>query len=130
MSNLPAPRRIIPTGGWGHQREAIAPGWHLCFLHSYARRNVLAEDGLPTEGGVLPKIPLPRRMYAGSTFTFDGEIRVGDKLRRDCVMEYMNWCNSGSNGAYFSRQGFYSSVPDNVKPLILKQNAMRLLGLT
>ena len=23
MSNLPAPRRIIPTGGWGHQREAI-----------------------------------------------------------------------------------------------------------
>lgn len=42
----------------------------------------------------------------------------GDKLRRDCVMEYMNWCNSGSNGAYFSRQGFYSSVPDNVKPLM------------
>ena len=33
--------------------EAIAPGWHLCFLHSYARRNVLAADGLPTEGGVL-----------------------------------------------------------------------------
>lgn len=63
--------------------EAIAPGWHLCFLHSYARRNVLAEDGLPTEGGVLPKIPLPRRMYAGSTFTFDGEIRVGDRLRRE-----------------------------------------------
>jgi len=43
---------------------------------------------------------------------------AGDKLRRDCVMEYMNWCNSGSNGAYFSRQGFYSSVPDNVKPLM------------
>jgi putative spermidine/putrescine transport system substrate-binding protein len=42
----------------------------------------------------------------------------GDKLRRDCVMEYMNWSNSGFNGAYFSRQGFYSSVPDNVKPLM------------
>ena len=26
---------------------------------------------------------MPRRMYAGSTFTFDGEIRVGDKLRRE-----------------------------------------------
>ncbi len=68
----------VPDAG-----EPIAPGWHLCFLHSYARRNVLAEDGLPTEGGVLPKIPLPRRMYAGSTFTFDGDIRVGDKLRRE-----------------------------------------------
>lgn len=42
----------------------------------------------------------------------------GDKLRRDCVMEYMNWCNSGFNGAYFSRQGFYSSVPDVIKPLM------------
>ena len=26
---------------------------------------------------------MPRRMYAGSTFTFDGDIRVGDKLRRE-----------------------------------------------
>jgi putative spermidine/putrescine transport system substrate-binding protein len=42
----------------------------------------------------------------------------GDKLRRDCVMEYMNWCNSGFNGAYFSRQGFYSSVPDNMKAIL------------
>jgi len=42
----------------------------------------------------------------------------GDKLRRDCVMEYMNWCNSGFNGVYFSRQGFYSSVPDTMKELL------------
>ena len=63
--------------------EPIAPGWHLCFLHSYARPASLAADGAPFEGGVLPKIPMPRRMYAGSTFTFDGEIRVGDKLRRE-----------------------------------------------
>jgi putative spermidine/putrescine transport system substrate-binding protein len=42
----------------------------------------------------------------------------GDKLRRDCVMEYMNWCNSGFNGVYFSRQGFYSSVPDTMKTLL------------
>ena len=25
--------------------EAIAPGWHLCFLHSYARRASLGKDG-------------------------------------------------------------------------------------
>ncbi len=63
--------------------DPIAPGWHLGFLHSYARRAQLGLDGLPVEGGVLPKIPLPRRMYAGSTFTFEGDIRVGDKLRRE-----------------------------------------------
>ncbi len=63
--------------------EPIAPGWHLCFLHSYARRGSLGADGAAVEGGVLPKIPMPRRMYAGSTFTFDGDIRMGDKLRRE-----------------------------------------------
>ena len=63
--------------------EPIAPGWHLCFLHSYARRASLGKDGAAAEGGVLPRIPMPRRMYAGSTFTFEGDIRVGDKLRRE-----------------------------------------------
>jgi 3-methylfumaryl-CoA hydratase len=63
--------------------EAIAPGWHLCYLHSYARRSALGVDGLPVEGGVLPRIPLPRRMYAGSTFTFEDDIRMGDRLRRE-----------------------------------------------
>lgn len=63
--------------------EPIAPGWHLLYLHSYARRAQLGRDGAAAEGGVLPKIPMPRRMYAGSTFTFEGDIRVGDKLRRE-----------------------------------------------
>ena len=82
--------------------EPIAPGWHLCFLHSYARRNVLAEDGLPTEGGVLPKIPLPRRMYAGSTFTFDGDIRVGDKLRRETEFSDVQVRGGGTGTPLFS----------------------------
>jgi 3-methylfumaryl-CoA hydratase len=63
--------------------EPIAPGWHLLYLHSYARRAQLSRDGAAAEGGVLPKIPMPRRMYAGSTFTFSGDIRVGDKLKRE-----------------------------------------------
>ena len=46
-------------------------------------RASLGKDGAAFEGGVLPEIPMPRRMYAGSTFTFDGDIRVGDKLRRE-----------------------------------------------
>ncbi|UYN94156.1 MAG: MaoC family dehydratase N-terminal domain-containing protein [Enhydrobacter sp.] len=68
----------VPEAG-----EPIAPGWHLLYLHSYARRAQLGKDGAAAEGGVLPRIPMPRRMYAGSTFTFDGDIRVGDRLRRE-----------------------------------------------
>ena len=39
-------------------------------------------------------------------------------LKRDCAIEYMNWYNSGWSGAFISRQGFYNSVPDNVKPFM------------
>jgi 3-methylfumaryl-CoA hydratase len=79
------------------QGEAIAPGWHLCFLHSYARPASLGNDGAAFEGGVLPKIPMPRRMYAGSTFTFDSDIRVGDKLRREIEFTDIQ-LRSGSTG--------------------------------
>ena len=82
----------VPKAG-----EPIAPGWHLCFLHSYARRAALGEDGLPTQSDVLPKMPLPRRMYAGSTFTFEGDIRVGDKLRRETEFTDVQ-LRSGSTG--------------------------------
>src|SRR5229473_2564237 len=41
--------------------EAIAPGWHLCFLHSYARRASLGKDGAAAEGGAAPTgVPLRR----------------------------------------------------------------------
>jgi 3-methylfumaryl-CoA hydratase len=42
--------------------EPIAPGWHLLFLHSYARPAQLGKDGAAFTGGVLPEIPMPRRM--------------------------------------------------------------------
>ena len=80
------------------QGEPIAPGWHLCFLHSYARRAQLGLDGAAAEGGVLPRIPMPRRMYAGSTFTFEGDIRVGDKLRRELEFTDIQ-LRQGSTGA-------------------------------
>ncbi|ACM39843.1 ABC transporter substrate binding protein (spermidine/putrescine) (plasmid) [Allorhizobium ampelinum S4] len=39
-------------------------------------------------------------------------------LKRECAIEYMNWYNSGWAGAFISRQGFYNTVPENVKPLM------------
>ena len=43
----------------------------------------LGADGLPISGGVLPEMPLPRRMYAGATLHFHEPILVGDKLTRE-----------------------------------------------
>ena len=78
--------------------EPIMPGWHLLYLHSHARPSQLGKDGAAVSGGVLPEIPMPRRMYAGSTFTFDGEIRVGDRLRREIEFSDVQ-LREGSTGA-------------------------------
>ena len=72
--------RDEPPPGIG---EPVPPGWHLAYFPDATKRRELAEDGLPTGRGVLPKMPLPRRMYAGATLTFHAPILVGDKLRRE-----------------------------------------------
>ena len=63
--------------------EPIPPGWHLAYFPEASRLSGLGADGLPLERGVLPKMPLPRRMYAGASLTFHAPILVGDKLRRE-----------------------------------------------
>ena len=63
--------------------EPIAPGWHLAYFPAQSRLATLGQDGLPVTGGILPEMPLPRRMYAGATLTFHAPILVGDALRRE-----------------------------------------------
>jgi 3-methylfumaryl-CoA hydratase len=63
--------------------EPIPPGWHLAYFPAASRLSSLGIDGLPLESGVLPAMPLPRRMYAGATLTFHAPILVGDTLRRE-----------------------------------------------
>jgi len=63
--------------------QPIAPGWHLAYFPAAHRLATLGADGLPLESGVLPAMPLPRRMYAGATLTFHAPILVGDSLRRE-----------------------------------------------
>jgi putative spermidine/putrescine transport system substrate-binding protein len=36
-------------------------------------------------------------------------------LKFDAAIEYINWYNSGWQGAFIAKQGYYSSVPDTVK---------------
>lgn len=63
--------------------EPVPAGWHLTYFPEITYRRELGEDGLPLERGALPKMPLPRRMYAGATLTFHAPILVGDTLRRE-----------------------------------------------
>jgi 3-methylfumaryl-CoA hydratase len=61
----------------------VPPGWQiLYFLPSFGPAE-LRPDGSPRDAGVVPPMPLPRRMFAGERMTFHRPIRIGDALRRE-----------------------------------------------
>ena len=67
---------------------AIPPLGHwLCFL-SEAAQAQLGPDGHPERGGLVPPLPLPMRMAAGSRLTFHEPIPFGADIRR--VSKIMN----------------------------------------
>jgi 3-methylfumaryl-CoA hydratase len=61
---------------------AISPAIHWCLAPPAAPTASLGPDGHPARGGFLPPVPLPRRMWAGSTLTFHDPLRLGDQVER------------------------------------------------
>jgi 3-methylfumaryl-CoA hydratase len=68
----PAPRPGDPAPPLAH--------W-LYFLPNY-RQSDAGEDGHVARGGLLPEMPLPRRMWAGSRLEFLKPLRVGSEIER------------------------------------------------
>lgn len=61
--------------------DPVPAGGH--WLYSFApmpRQSMLGADGHAKRGGLLPPVPLPRRMWAGSAITFRAPLKVGDTL--------------------------------------------------
>ncbi|OYU48867.1 MAG: acyl-CoA dehydrogenase [Rhizobiales bacterium PAR1] len=71
--------RADPAYGEG---TSLPPLWHwLHFLPIHAMSDVGA-DGHAEKGGFLPPVTLPRRMWAGSRFTFHKPLVIGDTVSR------------------------------------------------
>lgn len=63
----------------------VPPLGHWLYFLPATRQSAIGEDGHPRRDGhgLLPPVPLPRRMWAGSRFTFDGEpVRLGETIER------------------------------------------------
>ncbi|MBL4919114.1 FAS1-like dehydratase domain-containing protein [Szabonella alba] len=70
----------------------VAPGdaapllIHFCLAPSLAPTAELGPDGHPARGGFLPPVPLPRRMWAGGSFRFHDDIRIGETVSRQSTI--------------------------------------------
>lgn len=66
-----------------HQEgDELPPLWHWTCFRPSPRQPQLGHDGHPLKGGLLPPIPWPQRMWAGSPIEFRRPLRVGDALSR------------------------------------------------
>jgi 3-methylfumaryl-CoA hydratase len=68
----------VPADG-----EAIAPLAHWLYFLPLARQGEIGPDGHARRGGLLPPVPLPRRMWAGGRFEYHQPLCVGDAISRD-----------------------------------------------
>ena len=67
--------------------DPLPIGWHSILFPRVVRQSQIGADGHPERGDFLPPVPLPRRMFAGKRITFEAELRVGDEVRRESVIQ-------------------------------------------
>lgn len=62
--------------------DPLPPLWHWLYFLPLYKTSEAGPDGHSARGGFLPPVPLPRRMWAGSNFSFRAPLRVGDTISR------------------------------------------------
>jgi 3-methylfumaryl-CoA hydratase len=67
--------------------DLLPVGWHLLYCPSVVAQSKLGPDGHPRKGGFIPPIEFPCRMAAGLSIGFHAELRIGDLLRREAVID-------------------------------------------
>ncbi|MCC6532081.1 MAG: MaoC family dehydratase N-terminal domain-containing protein [Burkholderiales bacterium] len=63
--------------------EPLPPGWHSLLFPRVVRQSQVGPDGHPQRGDFLPPVPLPRRMFAGRRVSFESDLRVGERARKE-----------------------------------------------
>ena len=106
MENLAAPFPVRALSATFDEKDPdpqngdpLPPLWHWLYFLEVAPQSKIGSDGHAERGDFLPPVPLPRRMWAGSRFSFDGEpIRVGETIERLSEIKSVE-PKSGSTGS-------------------------------
>jgi 3-methylfumaryl-CoA hydratase len=77
--------------------DPLPPAWQvLCFLPRF-RPEELRPDGTPLDTGVIPPMPLPRRMFAGEQVRIHRPLHIGETVRRETELADIS-VKTGSTG--------------------------------
>ena len=82
--------------------DPIPPGWQILYFLPRFAPDDLRPDGSPRDAGVVPALPLPRRMFAGERLRFHGPIRIGDSLTRETELADISVKHGGTGTLVFA----------------------------
>ena len=94
--------------------DDIPQGLHWCLGLPDTPTAQLAEDGHPTKGGFLPPIPLPRRMWASSSVSFEHPLKLGDEISRVSTVAGIEQKSGKAGDLVFVAVDHETSVGDRV----------------
>ena len=63
--------------------DPLPRGWHVMLFNPATRQSGLREDGAAHLGFTMPDLGLPRLMLGGRKIAFDGDIPIGEAIRRE-----------------------------------------------
>jgi len=82
--------------------DPLPPAWlALYFLPRFATAD-LRPDGSPRDAGVVPPMPLPRRMFAGERVRFHRPLRLGQSVRRETTLADLSMKSGGTGTLVFA----------------------------
>jgi 3-methylfumaryl-CoA hydratase len=115
----PGPANLLRLAFARSETELVAgdplpPAWlALYFLPRYAP-DELRPDGSPREAGVVPAMPLPRRMFAGESVRFHRPLRIGDAVRRETELADISVKSGGTGTLVFATVASRVFGPDGL----------------
>ena len=82
--------------------DTLPPAWLALYFLPRFGPDELRPDGSPLDAGVVPAMPLPRRMFAGESVRFHRSLRIGDAVRRETELADMSVKSGGTGTLVFA----------------------------
>jgi len=82
--------------------DPLPPAWLALYFLPRFGPDELRPDGSPRDAGVVPAMPLPRRMFAGESVHFHRPLRLGEVVRRETELADISVKSGGTGTLVFA----------------------------
>ena len=82
--------------------DELPPAWLALYFPPRYGPAELRPDGSPRDAGVVPTMPVPRRMFAGERVRFHRRLRLGESVRRETTLADISLKTGGTGALVFA----------------------------